>query len=190
MGACSFYEMASGSSAQEAFTSLCSQAIQEYGSYEYNGTISTTELVGKPVVIATKYSGKAELEGRNYAKEHDYGNKWEARALDLGVVKYRITTVEKMDLSGTSAPEFAIRYEAEDKVYKTRKNAEQAAMRIAKEQGHNVSVRKVYALVSGSNMVSQIVADTEECEELPDKLPDGADVEEIHMWGFYGWAAE
>lgn len=189
MGAHAFYVTEKGRTAQEAFGALCRQAINGWGNGPYNGTISTTDLVGSPVVIAEKYSNDAERAGYNYAKEHDYGSKWESRALDLGIVKYRITTAEKMGLNG-SEPKFAVRYEVEDKLYKTRKQAECAAVRIARGSGHNVSVRKIYALVSGSNMVSQIIAYTEEREELPDELPDGATIVELHMWGFYGWAAE
>lgn len=190
MGAIKFYETASAATAQEAFGMLRSQAVEEYGNDPYNGTISTTDLVGEPVIIARKYSKRSENAGYKYAEQHAFGEKWEARALDLGVMKYRITTAEKLDLSGAPEPEFAVRYEADNRTYETQEQAEQAAMQIAQNYGHNVSVCKVYVPVSGSNIVSQIVADAEECEKLPGRLPAGAKVEKIHMWAFYGWAAE
>lgn len=76
MGAISFYVTGEGKNEREAFEKLVDQAIADYGADAYNGTISTTELVESPIVIAKVYSDQSEQTGRAYAKREDYGEKW------------------------------------------------------------------------------------------------------------------
>lgn len=198
MGAVNFYVTECGRNEYEAFSKLVEAAQREYGEDMYNGTISTTTLVGDPVVIAKEFSDKSENAGYEYAKKNNYGEKWESRCLDLGVKEYTVATVKKTH-SRPRQSRVCLQYILEEckdgvvtaigKPFEIREEAEEAAMKRAIENGTRVVVREVKALVNGKDVVSYVDPDVQHYEELPKNLPKGAVVSEIHMYGFYGWAA-
>lgn len=199
MGAVNFYLTECGKNEREAFDKLVTEATLQYGEDEYNGTISTTELVGDPVVIAKKFSDESENAGYEYAKEHNYGEKWESRCLDLGVTEYIVTTVQKTLIQDRVSPVFETRYILEEftngvvrsvgKPLETEQEAEDAAMKRAIESKTRVVVREVKVPVKGKDVVSYVDPDVRHYEKLPKDLPEGATVSEIHVYGFYGKAA-
>ena len=199
MGAVNFYVTECGIDECEAFDKLVTEATLQYGEDEYNGTISTTELVGDPVVIAREFSDESENAGYEYAKKNDYGEKWESRCLDLGVTEYIVTTVQKTLFQDRVSPVFETRYILEEfingvvrsvgKPFETEQEAEDAAMKRAIESGTRVVVCKVKVPTKGREVVSYVDPDVQHYEELPKNLPEGAVVSEIHMYGFYGRAA-
>lgn len=199
MGAVNFYVTACGKDEREAFNKLVAEATREYGEDEYNGSISTTELVGDPVVIAKEFSDESEDAGCKYAKENNYGEKWESRCLDLGVTEYLVTTVKKTLIQDRVSPVFETRYILEEftngvvmsvgKPLETEQEAEDAAMKRAIESKTRVVVREVKVPVKGKDVVSYVDPDVRHYEKLPKDLPEGATVSEIHVYGFYGKAA-
>lgn len=199
MGAVNFYVTECGIDECEAFDKLVTEATLQYGEDEYNGTISTTELVGDPVVIAREFSDESENAGYEYAKKNDYGEKWESRCLDLGVTEYIVTTVQKTLIQDRVSPVFETRYILEEfingvvrsvgKPFETEQEAEDAAMKRAIESKTRVVVREVKVPVKGKDVVSYVDPDVRHYEKLPKDLPEGATVSEIHVYGFYGRAA-
>lgn len=199
MGAVNFYVTECGIDEHEAFDKLVTEATIAYGEDEYNGTISTTELVGDPVVIAREFSDESENAGYEYAKKHNYGEKWESRCLDLGVTEYIVTTVQKTLIQDRVSPVFETRYILEEftngvvmsvgKPFETEQEAEDAAMKRAIESKTRVVVREVKVPVKGKDVVSYVDPDVRHYEKLPKDLPEGATVSEIHVYGFYGKAA-
>lgn len=197
MGMISFYVTECGKDEREAFNKLVAEAMKEYGEDEYNGSISTTELVGDPVVIAKEFSAESEHAGYEYAKKNNYGEKWESRCLDLGVKEYIVTTVKKTH-SRPRPSRVCTQYVLEElkdgvaafigKPFEIREEAENAAMQRAIENGTCVVVRETHVLVKG-NVVTYMNSDVQHYEKLPKDLPEGAVVSEIHVYGFYGWAA-
>lgn len=198
MGMRSFYVTECGKDEHEAFSKLVEAAQREYGDDMYNGTISTTELVGAPVVIAKKFSDKSENAGSEYAKKNNYGEKWESRCLDLGVKEYTVATVKKTH-SRPRQSRVCLQYILEEfkdgvvtaigKPFEIREEAEDAAVQRAIENGTRVVVREADVLVQGKDVVTYMNADVQHYEKLPKDLPEGAVVSEIHVYGFYGWAA-
>jgi len=199
MGMMSFYVTECGKDEREAFNKLVAEATREYGEDEYNGSISTTELVGDPVVIAKKFSAESENAGYEYAKKNNYGEKWESRCLDLGVKEYLVTTVKKTLVPERETFMFEIGYILEEirdgivatvgKPFETKQEAEDAAAQRAIESGTRVVVCKATVPTKGRDVVSFVESDVRHYKELPKDLPEGASVAEIHMYGFYGWAA-
>lgn len=88
MGACNFIEFEVAKTKEEAFSSLVKSAVFFYGHDPYNGTISTTHLSRKPAkVIRKRFTEKARQEAVEVAEKDDWGEKWEARAIDCGATK-------------------------------------------------------------------------------------------------------
>lgn len=199
MGMMSFYVTECGKDEREAFNKLVAEATREYGEDEYNGSISTTELVGDPVVIAKKFSAESENAGYEYAKKNNYGEKWESRCLDLGVKEYLVTTVKKTLVPERETFMFEIGYILEEirdgivatvgKPFETKQEAEDAAIKRAIESGTLVVASRTKVPTKGRDVVSFVESDVRHYKELPKDLPEGASVAEIHMYGFYGWAA-
>ena len=199
MGAMNFYVTECGKDEHEAFSKLVKEAKREHGEDMYNGTISTTDLVGAPVVIAKKFSDKSENAGYEYAKKNNYGEKWESRCLDLGVKEYIVTTVKKTLVPERETFIFEIGYILEEirdgivasvgKPFETKQEAEDAAAQRAIESGTRVVVCKATVPTKGREVVSYVDPDVRHYEKLPQNLPEGAVVSEIHMYGFYGLAA-
>lgn len=199
MGMMSFYVTECGKDKYEAFNKLVKEAQREYGEDMYNGTISTTELVGDPVVIAKEFSAESENAGYEYAKKHNYGEKWESRCLDLGVKEYRVITTVKKTHSRPRPSRVYTQYILDEfkdgvvasigKPFEIREEAEEAAMQRAIENGTRVVVREAKVLVKGKDVVTYMNPDVQYYAKLPKDLPEGASVFEIHVYGFYGWAA-
>ena len=199
MGTVNFYVTECGRNEREAFNKLVKEAQREYGKNEYNGTISTTDLVGAPVVIAKKFSAESEDAGCEYAKKNNYGEKWESRCLDLGVKEYIVTTVKKTLAQERETFMFEIGYILEEirdgvvasvgKPFETKQEAEDAAVQRAIESGTRVVVCKATVPTKGRDVVLYVDPDVQHYEKLPKDLPERAVVSEIHMYGFYGRAA-
>ena len=199
MGMMSFYVTECGKDEREAFNKLVAEATREYGEDEYNGSISTTELVGDPVVIAKEFSDESEDAGCKYAKKNNYGEKWESRCLDLGVTEYIVTTVKKTLVPERETFIFETRYILEEirdgvvasvgKPFETKQEAEDAAVQRAIESGTRVVVCKATVPTKGRDVVSYADPDVQHYKKLPKDLPEGASVAEVHIYGFYGWAA-
>ena len=199
MGMISFYVTECGRDEYDAFSKLVMEAQREYGEDMYNGTISTTELIGDPVVIAKEFSDESEDAGCKYAKKNNYGEKWESRCLDLGVTEYIVTTVKKTLVPERETFMFEIGYileEIRDGIvatvgmpFESKQEAEDAAAQRAIESGTRVVVCKATVPTKGRDVVSYVDPDVQHYAKLPKDLPEGASVAEIHMYGFYGWAA-
>lgn len=199
MGMISFYVTECGRDEYDAFSKLVREAQREYGEDMYNGTISTTELIGDPVVIAKEFSDESEDAGCKYAKKNNYGEKWESRCLDLGVTEYIVTTIKKTLVPERETFMFEIGYileEIRDGIvatvgmpFESKQEAEDAAAQRAIESGTRVVVCKATVPTKGRDVVSYVDPDVQHYKKLPKDLPEGASVAEIHMYGFYGWAA-
>ena len=90
MGACNFMTFAEGKNASLAFRVAVEEAEFEYGHDYYNGTISTCGLSCKvPVVMQKRFTKKAIDRAYNLAEKDGWGEKWEARAIDCGLVPHK-----------------------------------------------------------------------------------------------------
>ena len=84
MGACNFITFCKGTSAQDAFEYLVSEAEWEHGHNPYNGTISTTRLKKGHVQVAEVWSEAAREAAIKLAEADGWGEKWESRAVYCG----------------------------------------------------------------------------------------------------------
>ena len=73
--------------------------------------------------------------------------------------------------------------------FESKQEAEDAAAQRAIESGTRVVVCKATVPTKGRDVVSYVDPDVQHYKKLPKDLPEGASVAEIHMYGFYGWAA-
>lgn len=198
MGAINFFETCADVNPEEAFSKLALEALREYGSDPYSGTIATTSLRNyQQKRIAETYSKKAEDAAYEYARQHDFGEKWTSDYLDLGVKEYQITTVKKVRVpkdkqTATYQTVYAV---VEDGTDRTLENfGVQAAAEAFAEKycgQHHVSVQicKRKKLVSGSEALERFEATTRTQKKKPARIPKGVRVDEVHVYAFYGWAA-
>lgn len=204
MGAMSFYETGKGRNAREVYNALCEEAIAEYGHDGYNGTISTTMLRNyQQRTIAKVYTKQAEKDAYEYAMRADFGEKWTADYLDLGVCEYLVRTIKKVRVP-KDAPKYEMRYVVMESnadprntkavlaAVSTKEEAEKIATDYGMTHRPDVSGLSIYKrkwLVSGTEEVERFEISTKSYQKKPARLPKGATVEEIHMYAFYGWAA-
>lgn len=80
MGACSFYQSAYGKDLQDAYKNAVDEARYEHGHDSYNGTISTTDLIGLDS-SAPRYGTKAFSKYLN--KRLDTMDKWSCLAVEV-----------------------------------------------------------------------------------------------------------
>lgn len=206
MGACNFIEFGKGKTAREAFAALVAEAEWEYGHDPYNGTISTTSLSRRPAkVIRKQYSEKARQEACKVAESDGWGEKWEARAIDLGVCGWEVSTYEKTPrtsqiAASVSYQTFYVGY-ADDREICCEKSAATAKERVlAYAERHKQSavdryqVKKESRCVKGGKVMSGGSVDTRSFEmvrktRVTKSRPKNGNAEAVHVWAFYGWAS-
>lgn len=196
MGACKFCETIEGEDAGIVFDDWASDLREEYGDDAYNGTASTCELVGKPVKIADKYSKASEKRGQKYVEDHDYGSKWEARCLDLGVTKYVLREVRRA-ATHKDRPEYVWKYvvirpDGSGKFFSCKGEADAHAKNLIMETGvDSIHVERRHVLVKGTETVTDFKVTEKTYASRPHpKNMEGKRIVEIHKFMFYGWAAE
>ncbi len=206
MGACNFIVFCKAATAREAFDALVSDARFEHGHDPYNGTISTTSLSRRPAkVIRKQYSEKAREEAAKFAERDGWGEKWESRVLDLGVVGWVTSTYEKTPRTSQIAAKvsyqtFYVGY-ADDKEICCEKTAAAAKQRVIDHMERNgggaverYQVRKESKCLWDGRIMDQRSVDTRSFEmvrktRFTKSKPKNGNARAIHMWAFYGWAA-
>lgn len=203
MGATNFLHFANAKTAKAGFYQLTEDAIYEYGNDGYNGTISTTSFVGVTKTVADKYTKTAEKAAVKYIENHDFGRKWECRAVDCGVVEYRVITVKKdTSFKSCGAPKYETRFvvvtdwnqkQVLDETFANQTEAIKAwgeAVRRGKVDANTyVTIVKKPVLVAGRAEVARIVPVVKTYKSRPKNIPAGAVLEEIHRFAYYGWAS-
>ena len=184
MGACSFTTSAYGKSMSEAYNNAVSDAVSEYGSDSYNGTISTTNGV-RDVTADYKRSGK---DIRTFIENNiDNFNKWgacggicvEEPITNKGKIKSK---VEHIVSKGTK--KWVLKYVVEDAYndklvgsFKTKTDAVKKAREYTEKTQYRTSIYMRKELESGTSQVARVEYKR-------------ADNEKKGKYIFFGWAAE
>lgn len=202
MGAINFVKTGYGINPGEVFESIVKKAEYEYGHDKYNGTISTCDYSGCRK-IADIYTKSVDKKAMKIIEDEDYGQKWEARALDLGVVRYDIIYVKKRIPTIRKKAEYKLRYAVmkyEDngflaKVvshFATKTEADEEAVKLILKNpniGYYVSKRMIN-ISNGEDKVTEFKVEVSERKSKPKNVPKGCALREIHKYVFYGWASK
>ena len=193
MGAIPFCYKLEGSNPYSLYEELVKEAIEEHGEDTYNGTISTTEYRGITKSFP-KYSEATVSSAKEYIKDVEYGNKRDCCVIDLGVKSYAVTTIKKkkQKSNATYKIQYGIYngYGKQLAVKPTQKEAEEAAIKFTFAE-QNVEIRKEPKKVSGNNVIEELYTERKTYEKKPKiKESPTKKIEEIHVYYFYGWAAE
>lgn len=194
MGANSFFVTGTGKSAEEVFDALVKEAVYERGNDSYNGTISTCRLYRRPMKVYDSYDAKNKDEAYDFAVARDFGQKWTAYYIDLGVIGYELIEVKREKKK--SDAEFHMMYNvynysgkrvASEKV---KAAAESAAMKYSVEHNENTFIQKEPTRASGSCLVCNVSVSRKFYEKKP-RAPraPGKELVAIHKYAFYGLAA-
>lgn len=200
MGAQNFSIVGYGTSPREVFDGLVQDAEYEYGHDSYNGTISTCSL-GRMKKVADKYTKSVDDKAHKIIEDEDYGEKWEARVLDLGVVRYELYSAKKVTHKAKRVAEYRQRFVVlnidpfgKDKVvshFATKKEADDEALRlIAKYPKNDYAVAKRSININnGDDIVTDFKTEKKIRASKPKSVPKGSILREVHKYVFYGWAA-
>ena len=203
MGAQNFYHIIEGYSAGEAFDELFSDAIYKKGHDSYNGTISTCSLgYVKKMSSSGKYTKSILKKAMKYMEEDDYGSKWRATCLDLGIVGYDVITAKKTTKNPKTKAEYRQKYvvfsydgffrenETSAGYRDSKKEADALAMKLALKNNLDYYVAKRPVNVNrGEDVVSEITYTTVRKNTKPKSSKDNTIVKPVHKYLFYGWAA-
>ena len=197
MGAREFFITQKAKSVEEAFGILVEEAEYEKGHDRYNGSISTCSLRGRPVKVFDKYSPENRRLAMNFAKADDFGEKWVAKYIDLGICSYEL--VEVVRTNHPNSAKFKLMYAVynDDGKYvgsaDVKGAAEELAMKYALSHSCSCYIQKEYRKIEGNNRVCTI--DVKRKSYLPEdkpRLPRSATktLIAIHEYAFYGLASE
>lgn len=184
MGACSFQTTSYGKSISEAYSNAVADAVSEYGTDAYNGTISTTNGV-RDMTSEFKRSGKSLNEFIN--DNIDKFSKWGACG-GICIQEPKINSnkikskVEHIVSKGTK--KWVLKYMVEDKwnnrnigSYKTKGDAVKKAREYTEKNQTSTIIRMEKVLENGNSQVARIDY----------KKAEG---ESKGKYVFFGWAAE
>lgn len=201
MGAVNFEETVLATSAGEGFNDLVSDAIRRHGEDHYNGTISTCSM-GRVRQTYDKPTDTNRKKAMKYVEDNNYGEKWLADYIDLGVVEYKVITIKKETIQTKETPvirtKFVVRElggsyskEKPEKFFDTKKQADDYAVNLAMKNNKEYIIRKEGVLVSGDAVVSKIVKEEKTYKTKPKLKPlPNRKIVEVHEYLFYGWAAQ
>lgn len=200
MGAQNFSIVGYGTSAREVFEGLVQDAEYEYGHDSYNGTISTCSL-GRMKKVADKYTKSVDGKAHKIIEDEDYGVKWEARVLDLGVVRYELYSAKKVAHKAKKVAEYRQRFvilnldscgrEKMVSHFATKKEADDEALRLIAQYPKNdyVVAKRSINVNRGDDVVTEFKTETKVRASKPKTIPKGSILREVHKYIFYGWAA-
>lgn len=201
MGATNFVCEIDAITASDGYNALCQDATFEYGNDAYNGTISTCSFYGTTHTTGERYTKTSRKKAMDLVVKADYGRKWEARAIDCGVVNYRIDRLVKVPHTKADAifqTVFSVmvtdeRGREESKGdYKTQAEANKAIDSVLACYPHALSIEVVKRAkkVKGSSAVAtRYERQSRTTKTKPKTLPKGTTLTEVHHYVYYGWAA-
>lgn len=202
MGAEVFLHNIEAYDASSAFTTLVRNAEDEYGDRSYNGTISTCSM-GRVRILSNTWSESVEEKAMKIVEDEDYGHKWTASVLDLGVVGYDVITTTKTAPTIKKKAVYKTQYavmcippsypiqEKFEKGFDSKKDADAYAIKLALEHQENeyfVAKRPVNTN-NGDDVVSKIKVSVVRKEKKPRSTPKNGVVRPVHKYIFYGWAS-
>lgn len=193
MGAEAFCIVTENTDARKAFNALVEEAREEYGNRSYNGTISTCSM-GRCAKTYNQFSEETLNDARKFVEDCEYGHKWVAQYIDLGVCGYE--TVEIKRHSRKSDAKFKMGYVLYDEDGKrrgdanTKGEAEGKAMKLAYENNMTITIKKEHRRISGNSVVCEVSLKRTFSEKRPrlTRAP-GKEIVPIHKYMFYGWAS-
>ena len=199
MGGCSFFHTIESKSERDAYEELREEAVSLYGHRSLNGTISTCDSC-RTIKTFSTYDKKNLEKARKIAEDMDYGNKWEAYCIDLGIVYYLVRTVKKTNK--TYDEKYKQKFvvcdaftekpltPAKNYQFDTKPPADKKALQCTLG-GKEVCVRKTMVKLSGNDTVSKFTVEEKKAEKKPKlKAMDNRVVIPIHKYAFFGVAAE
>lgn len=194
MGAMRFCVVENGRNASEVFDRLAEEARLEYGNDSYNGTISTCSLCEKPSKTYSTYSAKVEDEAYRFIESQNYGEKWVANYIDLGVCGYELVEIKRKGRKSDAKFQMMYNiYNESGKIVgseKIKASAEHKAMEYALKADEQVIIKKEQTAVRGDSRVCDVAIERKFFEKKP-RIPraPGKELVAIHKYMFYGLAA-
>lgn len=194
MGATNFCIIQQGRDVHKVFEQLITEARNEYGNDPYNGTISTCSLRGAPAKSFETYKPANEKEAVDYVQRHNYGDKWVANYIDLGICGYEIIEVSRNRRDNTAS--FAKMHVVYDEMghaichEKQLKVAKEKAVDYALKYGCDVFIRYEYVKTEGSSTICEYSCKKTFSETKPRVQENQRRrIVPVHKYMFYGWAA-
>lgn len=206
MGAREIFLHAEANSAEEGFEKLSKESEYEFGHDPYNGGTSTCYL-SRVAKISDIYSKSAEKKAyKQVEKEMETISKRAVRCLDLGVMYYKLSSIQKKAIHNKEAvkPKWVQKYVVIDYYdfdehilfsTETKKECEEYIRKyIFEYPRHTFYIAKrpvqVNKLGRDEDYMDKFEIVTRQVKSYPKRVSPGTKVEAIHKYLYYGWAAE
>lgn len=199
MGATNFLHEIEAYSAREGFDMLIADANQRHGTESYNGSINTCSMGGCTLRF-DKHTKTNEQKGYKHIEDKDYGNKWEADYVDLGIIGYDLVSVKKQKVE--YGAEFKLKFvvvklnffseEPTKYFYDKKTDADAKALELSLSSDCNYGVKKEYVNVkkNGTTFCTKIVKEVKRYKTKPNlKDMKNKKLHAVHKYIFYGWAS-
>lgn len=204
MGATTYCNTALGTSASEAFDSLCEDNAWESGHDYYSGTMTHSNSYLGSCFYSFDVYKETEKAKKERKKIFDKANKeledmstGYIKYIDLGIVEYRIVT--PVVTTTKANPEYKLLYsiyvydnngrERRVDEVKTIADARKSLLKYAATYG-GAYVKKEYVKVKGNNVVMEARTKVKKVKTKPKTIPKNAKLEIIHKYYFFGWVKE
>lgn len=204
MGATNFSHQVDARTAEEAFGKLIDEANQEYGTASYNGSINTCSIGGCKLRL-DKVNDTNIKKANKYIEDKDFGEKWTADYVDVGVKEFLVTTIVKKPVDKptiSNIPKWKMQYciytshwdgaSYFGEHFDTKTEADKRAVTLSLKNNVEYTVRKEYVNVNAksNSMVTKIEREMKTYKSKPTLKPlSNRKVEEIHTYIFFGWAS-
>ena len=194
MGACEVSEIRKGENAVRVFDKMCGEYTCEYGDDNYNGTFSTCNFYGVSLQMTGMFKqGNVKIAKKHINERMEKIDKRDAYAVDMGIDHYEIVKAKLVSTKRkVSARYFVGNYETGKrlKTFEQLDKAKAYAIEMATKENEGLYIGKCFGDQYGDDELFNTKMDVKIKKSKPKTVPKGAVVREIHVYYFYGLAAE
>ena len=191
MGSCFVEHTFLAETANDAYDQAVELGNYQYGCDAYSGYFNSCEFIG----VKKRYTGKVtkdrEKEAYEIAQNDNSCNKWECRAIDLGIDHYEVIRPKIIKNYKKAKTIFCVCFEDKWDFYKrsnTFNEAKEIALKLTLDTGKTTTIRKFYIDENTADAnLFKISSEIKIYNKPPKNVPKGCRLREIHQFYLYGW---
>ena len=189
MGSCYIENTFLAETVDEAYDQAVEAGNREYGENPYSGYFNCCEFDRVTKTYVGKVTKERLKEAYEIAEKDEDCDKWQCRAIDLGIHHYEIIHPKIVKNYKKAKAKFVIRAgDFLNKQYDTLTEAKETALKETLNTGEMTTVSKCYVdETTGSANLFQVLPNIKICKKVPKNIPKGCRLREIHEFLLYGW---
>ena len=189
MGSCFVEHTFLAETADDAYAQAEEKGNLEYGCDAYSGYINSCEFMGVKKRYAGKVTAKNVAEAYEIAHNDESCNKWQCRAIDLGIDHYEVIRPKIVKNYKKAKARFLADFGGGfTKQYDTLAEAKAGALKQTLNSGELTTVHKSYVdEETGDENLFKVMPVIKKYNKPPKNVPKGCRLREIHQFYLYGW---